>query len=137
MVAPELFALTLAGTALALSAQTAPPQPPPAFGPEFFLFLALMVVAFYFLILRPQKKEQEEKKKALDSLHKGDAVVSIGGIHGTIHEIRRDEGVVVVQVDKNVRLTFNLSAITPAAKPQASAPAEKDEKAKATAESRK
>ncbi len=69
----------------------------------------LMLVVFYFLFYRPQKKEQQKRKNMLDSLKKGDRVVTIGGIHGTITAF--SDEVVTVKVAEKVELEFNRSAI--------------------------
>ncbi len=70
----------------------------------------LVFVIFYFLIIRPQNKKQKETKKMLSSLKKGDRVVSIGGIHGTIQSIKDDT--VVLRIDANTKMTFSRSAIS-------------------------
>lgn len=70
----------------------------------------LVFVIFYFLIIRPQNKKQKETKKMLESLKKGDRVVTIGGIHGSIQSIKDDT--VVLKIDSNTKLTFSRSAIS-------------------------
>lgn len=70
----------------------------------------LVFVIFYFLIIRPQNKKQKETKQMLDSLKKGDRVVSIGGIHGTIQSIKDDS--VVLKIDTNTKMTLQRSAIS-------------------------
>lgn len=52
------------------------------FGP-----IVIMVAIFYFLLYRPQKKQQSRRRAMLDSLKKGDQVITIGGIYGTIEEL--------------------------------------------------
>lgn len=49
--------------------------------------IVVMVAIFYFLLYRPQKKQQSRRREMLDSLKKGDQVITIGGIYGTIEEI--------------------------------------------------
>ncbi|EEX69616.1 preprotein translocase subunit YajC [Mitsuokella multacida] len=49
--------------------------------------IVVMVAIFYFLLYRPQKKQQSRRRAMLDSLKKGDQVITIGGIYGTIEEI--------------------------------------------------
>ena len=49
--------------------------------------IVVMVAIFYFLLYRPQKKQQSRRRAMLDSLKKGDHVITIGGIYGTIEEI--------------------------------------------------
>ncbi len=78
-----------------------------------FLFqllpILLIVVVFYFLIIRPQNKKQKETQKMLDSLKKGDSVVTIGGIHGVIDYVGDKE--VIVKVDDSCKLKFSRAAI--------------------------
>ena len=49
--------------------------------------IVVMVAIFNFLLYRPQKKQQSRRRAMLDSLKKGDQVITIGGIYGTIEEI--------------------------------------------------
>lgn len=75
-----------------------------------FVTFGLIIVIFYFLIIRPQKKRDKETKDMLASIKKGDKVVSIGGIHGTVMAVK--ETTVVVKVDDNTRMEFSKSAIS-------------------------
>jgi len=70
----------------------------------------LVFVIFYFLIIRPQNKKKKEAEQLLKSLKKGDRVVSIGGIHGTIQSLRDDT--VVLKIDGNTKLTMSRSAVS-------------------------
>lgn len=74
------------------------------------IMFSLIILIFYFLILRPQQKRQKERQKLLDSIEKGDKVVTIGGMHGTVIGI--EEKTVLVQVADNVKLKFERSAIS-------------------------
>ena len=76
---------------------------------SFLPFIAIIAI-FYFLIIRPQNKKQKETQKMLSALKKGDKVVTIGGIHGTITSVR--ETTVVVKVDDNTKLEFSRSAVS-------------------------
>ena len=49
--------------------------------------LVVMIAIFYFLLYRPQKKQQNRRRAMLDNLKKGDQVITIGGIYGTIVEL--------------------------------------------------
>lgn len=71
---------------------------------------ALIILVFYFLVIRPQNKKQKETQKMLDALKKGDKVVTIGGIHGTVQSLK--EGAVVVKVDENTKIEFTRGAIS-------------------------
>ncbi|HRY73634.1 MAG TPA: preprotein translocase subunit YajC [Spirochaetia bacterium] len=70
----------------------------------------LVFVIFYFLIIRPQNKKQKEMQKMIAAVKKGDKVVTIGGVHGTVHSVK--EGTVVVKVDDDCKIEFSKSAIS-------------------------
>ena len=72
-------------------------------------FLAIFVI-FYFFLIRPQNKKQKETQKMLDALKKGDKVITIGGIHGTVSSVK--ENTVIVKVDDDCKLEFNRTAIS-------------------------
>ncbi|MDR1024913.1 MAG: preprotein translocase subunit YajC [Treponema sp.] len=76
---------------------------------QFLPFIAIIAI-FYFLIIRPQNKKQKETQRMLEALKKGDKVITVGGIHGIIQNVRDHS--VVLKVDDNVRLEFNRSAIS-------------------------
>lgn len=64
-----------------------------AFGSPLSMNILLMVVIFaifYFLIIRPQHKEAKRIKAMLAALKKGDRVITVGGIYGTVVEVRGD-----------------------------------------------
>lgn len=73
------------------------------------IFFALIFVIFYFMILRPQQKRSKERQKMLDSLKKGDKVVTSGGMHGKIVNV--DEKTVLLDVGDNLKLKFDRSAV--------------------------
>ena len=91
----------------------------------FLPFVAIIGI-FYFLIIRPQNKKQKETQKMLAQLKKGDKVITIGGIHGTISSVK--EKTVVLKVDDSTKIEFIRSAIasvTDVAKEES--PSDKDE----------
>ena len=71
--------------------------------------LILILLIMYFLMIRPQNKKQKETEKMIAALKKGDKVVTIGGIHGTVASTK--EKTVIVKVDDNSRIEFNRTAI--------------------------
>ncbi|MFJ8264596.1 preprotein translocase subunit YajC [Peribacillus asahii] len=71
--------------------------------------LLIMFVLFYFLLIRPQKKRQNNVQQMQNSLKKGDKVVTIGGLHGTVDSI--DELKLVVKSPDGTKLTFDRQAI--------------------------
>ena len=67
----------------------------------------------YFLMIRPQAKRQKEKQKMLSELKKGDRIVTIGGIHGTISGFKgKEKKMLNIKLDKNTTVTVNRSAIS-------------------------
>lgn len=73
------------------------------------MFVAIIAI-FYFLIYRPQKKRDKEAKEMIAAMKKGDRVVTIGGIHGTIITVK--DKTVVVKVDDSARIEFSKEAIS-------------------------
>ena len=71
----------------------------------------LVFVIFYFLIIRPQNKKKKDTENMLKALKKGDRVVSIGGIHGTIQSAKEDKVVLKLE-GSDTRMTFSRSAIS-------------------------
>jgi preprotein translocase subunit YajC len=76
----------------------------------------LMFAVFYFLLIRPQQKRQKQRNEMLNNLKKGDKVVTIGGLHGTIAELTDDT--VVLRVNDVTKLTFNRAAIDSVKNPE-------------------
>ncbi|MFZ1688907.1 MAG: preprotein translocase subunit YajC [Flavobacteriales bacterium] len=76
--------------------------------PTIIMMGALMVV-FYFFMIRPQQKKAKDAKKFREALGKGSRVVTIGGLHGKVVEV--DDKTVLLDVDTNVKLRFEKSAI--------------------------
>jgi preprotein translocase subunit YajC len=69
----------------------------------------LMFAVFYFLLIRPQQKKSKARNQMLSAVKKGDKIVTIGGVHGTIVEITDD--IVVLRVNDATKMTFDRSAI--------------------------
>ena len=76
---------------------------------QTLIFFGLIFVVFYFMILRPQQKRNKDRQKMLESIKKGDKVVTSGGMHGKVVSI--DEKTALIEVDDNVKLKFERSAI--------------------------
>ncbi|MBC7318020.1 preprotein translocase subunit YajC [Candidatus Bipolaricaulota bacterium] len=68
------------------------------------VILVIFFAVFYFLLIRPQRRRQREHAALLSSLKRGDRVVTIGGIIGTIEDIDENEIVLVVE-DGKLRIT--------------------------------
>jgi len=63
----------------------------------------------WFFMIRPQRKQQKELQNFRDSLKKGDKVVTIGGIYGTVAEIKEES--VLIEVDSNVKIRVSKQAL--------------------------
>lgn len=74
------------------------------------IFIIILFVGMYFISIRPQKKQQQKRQEMLKQMSKGDKVVTLGGIKGTIESIDRDSKEVVVDCD-GIYLTFDLNFI--------------------------
>ncbi|OQX82052.1 MAG: preprotein translocase subunit YajC [Candidatus Omnitrophica bacterium 4484_70.1] len=71
--------------------------------------LVFLILLFYFLILRPQRKKQIEHQKLISSLKKNDEVVTVGGIHGVIVNVK--EKTFVLRVDDNTKIEIDKNSI--------------------------
>lgn len=94
-----------------LAQSTAAPatEQPQSGGMSMLMMLGLMFLAFYFLLIAPQRKKQKEHEKMISNLQSGDEIVSIGGICGTITNIK--DKTFVVRVSDNTKIEFLKSAI--------------------------
>ncbi len=72
------------------------------------MLLAIFVVMYFFMI-RPQQKQQKELKKFREGLQKGDKVVTIGGIYGTVAEIQ--DRTVLIKVDGETKLRVDINSL--------------------------
>jgi len=91
----------------------APPNPGGAAPNPFIQLVPLLLifVVFYFFLIRPQQKKQKEREKVLESLKRGDKIVTIGGLHGTVAGLDAEKKTVLVQLGDNLKVTFDRSAI--------------------------
>ncbi len=97
-------------TSIAFAQEAQPAAQPGA--PGIFaqlLPLFFIIIIFYFLLIRPQQQRQKSQQELWSSLKKGDQVVTAGGIHGTVVQVKDAE--VVLEVAKDVRITFSKTAI--------------------------
>jgi preprotein translocase subunit YajC len=70
----------------------------------FILPMALIFVVFYFFMIRPQQQKQKQLKSMLDSLRRGDRVVTAGGLIGTISKVEGDEAQIDIAEGVRVRV---------------------------------
>ena len=78
-------------------------------GMSMWIMLALIFVVMWFFMIRPQRKQQKEMENFRNSLKNGDKVVTIGGIYGTVCEVK--DAYVLVEIDKDVKIRVSKQAI--------------------------
>ena len=78
----------------------------------FLIMIMAIAFMFYFIILRPQKREQQTRQRMLQALKKGDKVVTVGGIHGTIVGIDDKKNQLIIEVTKNIKVAFSRTAVS-------------------------
>jgi preprotein translocase subunit YajC len=81
----------------------------PAGGLAQFLPLILLFAGMWFLVIAPQRKRQKAHDKMLTELQTGDGIVTSGGIHGTITNVKDD--VFVVRIADNVKIELAKNSV--------------------------
>lgn len=71
--------------------------------------LLALFALMYFMMIRPQQRAARERKAMLSALQRGDRVVTVGGIHGTIVDL--DEAVVTLKIAENTLIKVNRGAV--------------------------
>lgn len=105
------FVTMFIGMASPVLAQEGGKPAPGGFG--FGSFLPMMLVMFliiYFLMIRPEQKKQKEKRTMLQNVKKGDKVLTVGGIYGTVSNVKDDT--IMLRIGDNTTVKFSKSAIS-------------------------
>lgn len=76
-----------------------------------FIFLGLMILVFWMFFIRPQAKRAKNQKNFIQNLGKGDKVVTIAGIHGTINKVN-DDGTLSIEINPGSYIKIEKSAIS-------------------------
>jgi preprotein translocase subunit YajC len=76
-----------------------------------FLFIGLMMVVMYFLIFRGPRKQKQQHRQMVQGLQKNDRIRTIGGILGTVVDIKDDEITLKVDESNNTKIKIVSSAI--------------------------
>lgn len=102
------------------------------------IMMVLMIAIFYFMLIRPENKRKKEAEQMRSSVKKGDKIVTIGGITGTVVDVKENKIVLETGADQ-VRIEFEKWAISTneTAAEAAKAQAKKDQEAKAKAKAAK
>ena len=75
------------------------------------IFFGLMILVFWLFFIRPQAKKQKQQKLFLENLQKGDKVVTIAGIHGTVNKVNED-GTLSLEINPGSYIRMEKSAIS-------------------------
>ncbi|HIE44075.1 MAG TPA: preprotein translocase subunit YajC [Candidatus Omnitrophica bacterium] len=74
-----------------------------------FLPFILIFIVFYFLLIQPQRRKEQQHRQMLESLKKGDKIVTTGGIYGTVLSIKENK--VKIEIAEGVEIDVLKSAI--------------------------
>ena len=75
------------------------------------VYVVIICVLMYFIAIKPQKKEQKKKQELMNSIEKGDFVLTTSGFYGVIIDITEDDVIVEFGNNKNCRISMRKSAI--------------------------
>jgi len=75
----------------------------------FLLMIILIFVVMWLFMIRPQQKKQKEVEKFRQGLKKGDKVVTIGGIYGTVVEVK--DNTLFLEIDQNVKIKVDKASV--------------------------
>lgn len=78
--------------------------------------IILIFGIFYFLLIKPQQDKQKQHQKLLSDLKKNDEVITAGGIHGVVVNVK--DSTIVIKVDENVKVEVEKTHISQVTKKQ-------------------
>jgi len=108
----KTFLLLIFSAGAALAQEGTGGGQPPAAGDmlsRWLMMMAMIFFVFYFLVIRPQQKQRKEHEQKINSLSKGDRVMTSGGLYGSIVGIK--ETVAVLKIAENVKVEVSKNAI--------------------------
>ena len=76
-----------------------------------FIMMGAIILVFWLFMIRPQAKKAKDQKKYIENMAKGDKVVTIAGIHGTINKVNED-GTIQLEVSPGSYIKIEKSAIS-------------------------
>ncbi|MBN2456281.1 MAG: preprotein translocase subunit YajC [Sedimentisphaerales bacterium] len=100
-------------TVVVSDSNSVPPSTPrkQPFGNTYWIFIGLMLLMMYFVLFRGPRRKQQEQRKMVQSLQKNDRVRTIGGIIGTVVDVKDDEVTLKVDESNNTKIKIISSAI--------------------------
>ena len=79
--------------------------------PSTLIIMVMMILVFYFFMIRPQAKKAKQQKNFINELQKGDKIVTIAGIHGTINKVN-DDATLSLEVSPGSYIKIEKSAVS-------------------------
>ncbi len=79
-------------------------------GTSMLIMLVAIFAIFYFLMIRPESKRRKERQAMMDSLTRGDKVVTVGGLYGEIQDVHDDR--LVIRIAENLKVEVAKTAIS-------------------------
>lgn len=76
-----------------------------------FVFIGLMILVFWLFMIRPQAKKAKQQKQFMQNLQKGDKIVTIAGIHGTVNRMN-DDGTFMLEINPGSYIKMEKSAVS-------------------------
>lgn len=95
---------------LQISAFAQQGQPSGGMGGNMIFMMVIMFAIIYFLMIRPEQKKQKERQKMINEIKKGDRVVTIGGVFGTVGNVK--ENSVMVKIAENTVVEVRKGAVS-------------------------
>ena len=79
-------------------------------GTSMLIMLVAIFAIFYFLMIRPESKRRKERQAMIDSLSRGDRIVTIGGLYGEVQDVHEDR--VVIRIAEGIKVEVAKSAVS-------------------------
>ena len=79
-------------------------------GSSMLIMLVAIFAIFYFLMIRPESKRRKERQSMIDSLARGDKIVTIGGLHGEVQDVHDDK--IVIRIAEDLKVEVAKTAIS-------------------------
>jgi preprotein translocase subunit YajC len=104
-----MSALVLCNSLALFAQDKAAPKPGQSNPMTFLIMMAVIFAIIYFMMIMPQKKKQKETQNMLNNIKKGDRIVTIGGLLGTVGNVK--DTTVMVKIADNTVVEFRKSSI--------------------------
>ena len=76
-----------------------------------FLPLILIFLIMWLLIFRPQARKQKQHQKMIQEVQPGDRILTVGGMYGVVKGFKNENKVLILEIDKNVKIELLKSSI--------------------------